>query len=79
VRDLAATEGKRFAVTADEAHSSQTGETAAKLKSVLSVDETADLVDGGEVNSEDTRAVNTPWQRSTRLPPQERHLSLPRS
>ena len=32
VRELAATEGKRFAVIADEAHSSQTGEAAAKLK-----------------------------------------------
>ena len=35
VRKLAATEGKRFAVIADEAHSSQTGEAAAKLKAVL--------------------------------------------
>ena len=32
VRKLAATRGKRFAVIADEAHSSQTNETAAKLK-----------------------------------------------
>jgi type I restriction enzyme R subunit len=32
VQELAATEGKRFAVIADEAHSSQTGEAAAKLK-----------------------------------------------
>ena len=31
VRKLAATQGKRFAVTADEEHSSQTGEAAAKL------------------------------------------------
>ncbi len=36
VRELAATKGKRFAVIADEAHSSQTGEAAAKLKAVLS-------------------------------------------
>ena len=36
VRKLAATQGKRFAVIADEAHSSQTGEAAAKLKAVLS-------------------------------------------
>jgi type I restriction enzyme R subunit len=35
VRELAAAEGKRFAVIADEAHSSQTGEAAAKLKAVL--------------------------------------------
>src|SRR5262249_9214460 len=43
VRKLAATEGKRFAVIADEAHSSQTGEAAAKLKQVLSPEEIADL------------------------------------
>ncbi|TIQ75220.1 MAG: type I restriction endonuclease subunit R, partial [Mesorhizobium sp.] len=36
VQDLAASQGKRFAVIADEAHSSQTGEAAAKLKAVLS-------------------------------------------
>ncbi len=36
VQELAATQGKRFAVIADEAHSSQTGEAAAKLKTLLS-------------------------------------------
>ena len=41
VRELAATQGKRFAVIADEAHSSQTGEAAAKLKAVLSPEELA--------------------------------------
>jgi type I restriction enzyme R subunit len=53
VRDLAATEGKRFAVIADEAHSSQTGEAASKLKLVLSPEELAELNDGGEVSTED--------------------------
>jgi type I restriction enzyme R subunit len=57
VRDLAATEGKRFAVLADEAHSSQTGEAAAKLKQVLSADELAELADGGEVSTEDLLAA----------------------
>jgi len=57
VRDLAASQGKRFAVIADEAHSSQTGEAAAKLKQVLSVEELADLGDGGEVSSEDILAA----------------------
>jgi type I restriction enzyme R subunit len=57
VRDLAATEGKRFAVIADEAHSSQTGEAAAKLKQVLSPDEIAELKDGGEVGMEDLLAA----------------------
>ena len=52
VQELAATEGKRFAVIADEAHSSQSGEAAAKLKQVLSAQEWAELQDGGEVDTE---------------------------
>jgi len=52
VQVLAATQGKRFAVIADEAHSSQTGESAAKLKQVLSAQEWAELQDGGEVDTE---------------------------
>ena len=51
-QDLAATEGKSFAVIADEAHSSQTGEAAAKLKQLLSAQELAELQDGGEVDTE---------------------------
>ncbi len=57
VRELAATQGKRFAVIADEAHSSQTGEAAAKLKAVLSPEELAELDDGGEVSTEDILAA----------------------
>jgi type I restriction enzyme R subunit len=53
VRKLAATEGKRFAVIADEAHSSQAGEAAAKLKAVLSPEEIAEFEEGGEVSTED--------------------------
>lgn len=52
VQDLAATEGKRFAVIADEAHSSQTGNAASKLKQLLSAQEWAELQDGGEVDTE---------------------------
>ncbi|MDP1696932.1 MAG: type I restriction endonuclease [Xanthomonadaceae bacterium] len=52
VQELAATEGKCFAVIADEAHSSQTGEAAAKLKQLLSAQEWAELQDGGEVDTE---------------------------
>ena len=52
VQKLAATEGKRFAVIADEAHSSQSGEAAAKLKELLSAQEWAELQDGGEVDTE---------------------------
>ncbi len=57
VRKLSATQGKRFAVIADEAHSSQTGEAAKKLKAVLSVEELAELADGGEVSTEDILAA----------------------
>ena len=53
VRELAATGGKRFAVIPDEAHSSQTGEAASKLKQVLSAEEQKELADGGDVSSED--------------------------
>jgi type I restriction enzyme R subunit len=57
VRELSATEGKRFAVIADEAHSSQTGEAASKLKQVLNADELAELNDGGEVSMDDLLAA----------------------
>jgi type I restriction enzyme, R subunit len=57
VRKLAATQGKRFAVIADEAHSSQTGAAAANLKAVLSPEELTELADGGEVSTEDILAA----------------------
>jgi type I restriction enzyme R subunit len=57
VRKLAATEGKRFAVTADEAHSSQTGAAASSLKQVLSPEELAELEESGEVSAEDILAA----------------------
>ena len=57
VRKQAATNGKRFAVIADEAHSSQTGEAASQLKAVLSVEELQELNDGGEVSTEDILAA----------------------
>lgn len=53
VQELAATNGKRFAVIADEAHSSQTGQASSKLKTMLSVEELSALNDGGEVCTED--------------------------
>ncbi len=57
VRNLAATKGKRFAVIADEAHSSQSGEAASKLKAGLSPEELKELADGGEVSTEDILAA----------------------
>ena len=59
VRELAATQGKRFAVIADEAHSSQTGEAAAKLKAVLSAEELQELGDGGEISMDDMLLAQT--------------------
>jgi type I restriction enzyme, R subunit len=57
VQELAATQGKRFAVIADEAHSAQTGEAASKLKQVLNAQELQALADGGEVSTEDVLAA----------------------
>ena len=57
VRELSATQGKRFAVIADEAHSSQTGDAASKLKALLSPEEVQELNDGGEISSEDLLAA----------------------
>jgi type I restriction enzyme R subunit len=57
VQELAATEGKRFAVIADEAHSSQAGAAAANLKTVLSAEELQELAEGGEFSTEDLLAA----------------------
>lgn len=57
VRELAATGGKRFAVIADEAHSSQAGEAARNLKQVLTAEEVAELEDGGEISTDDILAA----------------------
>ena len=62
VQELAANQGKQFAVIADEAHSSQSGEAASKLKQLLSVEEQKELADGGEISSEDILVL----QMSTR-------------
>ncbi len=51
--ELVRKSGRRFAVIADEAHSSQTGEAASKLRQVLSPEEIAELEEGGEISSED--------------------------
>ena len=48
---------KKFAVIADEAHSSQTGTSAQKLRKVLSPAEVEALEDGGEVSVEDMLAA----------------------
>lgn len=52
VQELSAAEDKCFAVIADEAHSSQSGNAAAKLKQLLSSQALAELEDGGEIDTE---------------------------
>ena len=49
--------GKRFTMIADEAHSSQTGEAAAKLKAVFTPEEIKELKEGGEVSMDDVFAA----------------------
>ena len=57
VREKAATDGKTFAVIADEAHSSQAGMAAATLRQLLASDAAASLQDEGEVDIEDLLAA----------------------
>ncbi|MCH9733361.1 MAG: DEAD/DEAH box helicase family protein [Actinomycetia bacterium] len=52
IRENKGLKGKTFAVVADEAHSSQSGEIAAKLKSVLTADELEEIKAGGEIDVE---------------------------
>lgn len=52
IRNNKGLKGKTFAVIADEAHSSQSGEIAAKLKSVLTADELKEIEEGGEIDVE---------------------------
>jgi type I restriction enzyme R subunit len=52
IKNDRALKGRRFAVIADEAHSSQTGLAASKLKQVLTDAEASELDDGGEVDVE---------------------------
>lgn len=57
IAESQALKGRNFAIIADEAHSSQTGSTANKLKKVLSAEELADVNDGGEFDVEAYLAV----------------------
>jgi type I restriction enzyme, R subunit len=66
VQELSASQGKRFAVIADEAHSSQAGEAAAKLRQVLSASELEELEDGGEISTEDLLVAQVQSRASTK-------------
>ncbi|WP_404438586.1 DEAD/DEAH box helicase family protein [Microbacterium aerolatum] len=52
IRENAGLAGRKFAIIADEAHSSQTGSASQKLREVLTAEEQADLADGGVVDAE---------------------------
>ncbi|MEW1834269.1 DEAD/DEAH box helicase family protein [Microbacterium sp. NPDC079995] len=52
IQTLPELQGRRFAVIADEAHSSQTGSTAGALTKVLSPDEQAAAAEGAPINAE---------------------------
>lgn len=52
IQTVPALQGRRFAVIADEAHSSQTGSTAGALTKVLSPDEQAAIAEGAPIDSD---------------------------
>lgn len=52
IQGLPELQGRRFAVIADEAHSSQTGSTAGALTKVLSPDEQAAVAEGAPIDSD---------------------------
>jgi type I restriction enzyme R subunit len=53
IRESTTLKDRRFAVIADEAHSSQTGNAAKKLKQVLTAERLAEIAEGGEVDLEE--------------------------
>ncbi len=53
IRETVSLKDRKFAVIADEAHSSQTGNTAKKLKQVLSSERLMEVEDGGEIDIEE--------------------------
>lgn len=65
IQDNQSLKGKKFAVIADEAHSSQSGQTATKLKQVLTTQEDADLDDGGEIDVEAVLTANAKAKADT--------------
>jgi type I restriction enzyme R subunit len=65
IKEDASLAGRRFAVIADEAHSSQTGQAAATLRKVLTAAELADLDDGGEIDVEAVLAAEATAKADT--------------
>ncbi|TLF92465.1 type I restriction endonuclease subunit R [Nocardia cyriacigeorgica] len=52
IRAESSLKGRRFAVIADEAHSSQSGQISSKLKAVLTAEEVKEIEEGGMVDIE---------------------------
>lgn len=52
IRRDSALKGKKFAVIADEAHSSQSGQISSKLKQVLTAEEIKEIEQGGTIDAE---------------------------
>ncbi|EHK82288.1 type I restriction endonuclease subunit R [Rhodococcus pyridinivorans] len=52
IRKDSSLKGRRFAVIADEAHSSQSGQISSKLKAVLTAEEVKEIEEGGEIDVE---------------------------
>jgi type I restriction enzyme, R subunit len=65
IREDKALAGKTFAVIADEAHSSQSGNAAGTLKKILSAAELADLADGGVADAADILAAEATAKAAT--------------
>ncbi|MFJ9415252.1 type I restriction endonuclease subunit R [Streptomyces sp. NPDC101227] len=57
IRQSKGLKGKKFAVIADEAHSSQSGQVAGKLKAVLTSEELKEVEEGGEIDVESILAA----------------------
>lgn len=57
--------GRKFAVIADEAHSSQSKATAGNIREMLSDSELADVDEGGEASTEDRLAALASSEAST--------------
>ncbi|MGW2444978.1 type I restriction endonuclease subunit R [Streptomyces sp. NPDC001675] len=56
IRTDAGLKGKQFAVIADEAHSSQSGQISSRLKQVLTAEQVKEIEEGGEVDVESVLA-----------------------
>lgn len=52
IRKDSSLKGRRFAVIADEAHSSQSGQISSKLKAVLTAEEVTEIEESGEIDVE---------------------------